>query len=311
MQLKVYLDSGYNFGMNRGRSMPIIASRGCPYKCTFCSSAQMWTTLWKARSPDAVVNEMKSYIEKYHVDNFDFYDLTAIVKKQWIIEFCKKIIKELPPITWQLPSGTRTEAVDAETAEYLYKSGCCNISYAPESANLNTLKFIKKQVKPDRMLVSMRAASRNNIKVKANIMIGLPGEKKRDTLANTWFLIKMAWIGAQDAHCFKFSPYPGSELFRHCLDKGYINLDDDYFFSLFEYAELLKSNRSYSEYMSPRFLDYCAIFNMVVFYSLSLLLRPIRIWHLFNNLIIHKKPVSYLETAIFRFLKNRKRARKI
>jgi radical SAM superfamily enzyme YgiQ (UPF0313 family) len=92
-----------------------------------------------------------------------------------IIEFCKKIIKVLPPtITWQLPSGTRTEAIDAETAKYLDKSGCCNISYAPESANLKTLKFIKKKVQPDRMLASMRAASRNNIKVKVNILIGFP-----------------------------------------------------------------------------------------------------------------------------------------
>jgi hypothetical protein len=123
----------------------------------------------------------------------------------------------------------------------------------------------------------------------------------------------MAWVGAQDVTCVKFSPYPGSELFRHCLDKGYINinLNDDYFYSLLEGNRLLKSNRSYSEYMSPQFLDYCGIFNMAVFYSLSLLLRPIRIWHLFNNLIIHKKPVSHLERAIFRLIKNIKRDRKI
>lgn len=306
-----YLDGGYSFGMTRGRSMPIIASRGCPYRCTFCSSPQMWTTLWKARSPDAVVNEMKGYIEKYNVENFDFYDLTAIVKKQWIIEFCKKVIKELPPIKWQLPSGTRTEAIDVETANYLYKSGCCNISYAPESANLNTLKSIKKKVNPDNMLASMRAASRNNIKVKANIIIGFPGERKRDTLANTWFLIKMAWVGAQDAHCYKFSPYPGSELFRYCLHNGSVNLNDDYFYSLFEYTNFLKNNSSYSEYMPPRFLNYCAIFNMAIFYSLSLIFRPVRIWHLFNNLVMRKQPVSYLEMAVFRLVKNIKRDRKI
>ncbi|EDN71083.1 Magnesium-protoporphyrin IX monomethyl ester anaerobic oxidative cyclase [Beggiatoa sp. PS] len=145
--IQIFMDGGYQHGVDRGRAMPILASRGCPYRCTFCSSPQMWTTLWKARTPDAVVNEMKGYIEKYNAENFDFYDLTAIVKKEWIIEFCKKLIEELPPIKWQLPSGTRSEAIDEETAKYMYDSGCCNMIYAPESANIKTLTLIKKKIK--------------------------------------------------------------------------------------------------------------------------------------------------------------------
>ena len=38
-----YMKEGHGFGVNRGRSMPIIATRGCPYRCTFCSSPSMWT----------------------------------------------------------------------------------------------------------------------------------------------------------------------------------------------------------------------------------------------------------------------------
>ena len=303
--IQEFLDGGYQHGVNRGRSMPILASRGCPYRCTFCSSPQMWTTLWKVRSPDALVNEMKGYIEKYHVENFDFYDLTVIIKKEWIIEFCKKVIEELPPIKWQLPSGTRSEAIDEETAKYMYNSGCCNIIYAPESANIKTLALIKKKVKPQKILASMRAACKNNLEVKANIMIGFPGEKKRDTLANTLYFIKMAWVGVQDATCFPFSPYPGSELFQQLIDKGRIKLDNDYLRSLFNYQPLTQTD-SYSEYMSDRFVTYCTLFNMAVFYAFSLLFRPVRAWHLFNNLVIHKKPVSRLETAIFRLMQRRK-----
>ncbi|EDN71084.1 hypothetical protein BGP_4179 [Beggiatoa sp. PS] len=151
----------------------------------------------------------------------------------------------------------------------------------------------------------MRAACKNNIEVKANIMIGFPGEKKRDTLPNTLFFIKMAWVGVQDATCFPFSPYPGSELFQQLIDKGCIKLDDDYLRSLFNYQPLTKTD-SYSEYMSDRFVTYCTLFNMAVFYAFSLLFRPVRAWHLFNNLIIHKKPVSRLETAIFRLMQRNK-----
>ena len=303
--IQKFLDGGYQHGVDRGRSMPILASRGCPYRCTFCSSPQMWTTLWKARSPDAVVNEMKGYIEKYNAENFDFYDLTAIVKKEWIIEFCKKVIEKLPPIKWQLPSGTRSEAIDEETAKYMYDSGCCNIIYAPESANIKTLALIKKKVNPKKVLVSMRAASKNNLEVKANILIGFPGERKRDTLANTLYFIKMAWVGVQDATCFPFSPYPGSELFQQLIDNERIKLDDDYLRSLFNYVPLTQID-SYSEYMSNRFVAYCTLFNMGVFYAFSFLFHPVRAWHLFNNLVINKKPVSRLETAIFRLVQRSK-----
>jgi len=43
----------------------------------------MWTTKWLARDPREVIDEIKSYIEKYNIDHVEFYDLTAIVKKAW------------------------------------------------------------------------------------------------------------------------------------------------------------------------------------------------------------------------------------
>ena len=67
-----YLDHGFGFGVNRGRSMPLIATRGCPYECTFCSSPTMWTTRWVARDPERVIAEMKEYIEQFGAQNFDF-----------------------------------------------------------------------------------------------------------------------------------------------------------------------------------------------------------------------------------------------
>ncbi len=74
--LENYLAGGHGFGVNRGRSMPIIATRGCPYQCTFCSSPQMWTTLWRSRDPADVIAEIKDHIRDYNATNFDFYDLT-------------------------------------------------------------------------------------------------------------------------------------------------------------------------------------------------------------------------------------------
>ena len=83
-------------------------------------------------------------------------------------------------ITYQLPTGTRSEALDQEVLEALYRTGCRNICYAPESGSVRTLTRIKKKIKPARMVGSMRAANRAGIVVKANLMIGFPEETRRE-----------------------------------------------------------------------------------------------------------------------------------
>ena len=97
--LENYLKNSFGYGVNPGRSMPMLVSRGCPYECTFCSSPQMWTTKWQAREVDWVLDEMQFYIDKYKAQNFDFYDLTTVVRKDWIVEFCQKLIKKKWNIT--------------------------------------------------------------------------------------------------------------------------------------------------------------------------------------------------------------------
>ena len=153
-----YLDQELGYGVNRGRSMPIVATRGCPYQCTFCSSPTMWTTRWLARRPELVIEEIHEYMNRYDATNIDFYDLTAIIKKEWISEFCGQVLDRGMKFTWQLPSGTRSEAIDEEVSQLLYESGCRNLSYAPESGSEERLKEIKKKVDLKRMIVSMRTS---------------------------------------------------------------------------------------------------------------------------------------------------------
>src|SRR6476620_3967712 len=124
--------------------MPMIATRGCPYQCTFCSNPEMWTTRWYAREPGKVLDEIQLYMDKYAATNFDFYDLTAIVKRSWIIQFTNEILTRKMKFTWQLPSGTRSEAIDDEVSRLLYASVCWNMSSAPESGSPEVLKRIKK-----------------------------------------------------------------------------------------------------------------------------------------------------------------------
>ena len=76
-----YFNDFFTSGLARGRNMPILATRGCPFQCTFCSSPTMWTTRYIMRDPKDIVDEMEWLIETYKASDFEFFDLTAIVKK--------------------------------------------------------------------------------------------------------------------------------------------------------------------------------------------------------------------------------------
>ena len=103
--------------------------------------------------------------------------------------------------------------IDDEVAAALYRTGCRNVTYAPESGSPETLQRIRKRVKLPALLESTRAALRQGIHVKCNIVIGFPHESRRQICQTLRFCWKLAVLGVHDVGVFLFSPYPGSQLF--------------------------------------------------------------------------------------------------
>ena len=276
-----YLSRGLSFGVNRGRTMPILATRGCPYQCTFCSSPTMWTTKWVARDPAEVLAEIADYQKRYDVHSFDFYDLTAIIRRDWILEFCRLIKESGLEFVWQLPTGTRSEAIDEEVAKALYATGCRNITYAPESGSPDELRRIKKKVKVPVMLDSMRACVRQGIKVKVNIVFGFPDESPRDLLHTFGFLVRMAVVGVSDALVFLFEPYPGSVLYDRLREEGALPPPSDEYFLQLMCGHDLSKGSSFTKHLSGKQLGVARVSAMMVFYATSYLVRP---WRAAQNL---------------------------
>lgn len=272
--VREYIDRHQINGANLGRSMQLLATWGCPYQCTFCSNPAMWTQRWIPRSPKLVADEMQLYKEKYNVTNFDFQDLTAMVRRSWVLEFAKELIDRKLNVTWQLPSGTRAEVFDAEVAKALYDSGLRLLSFAPESGSEYMLKLIKKQVNIPKMLKAMKVAIDAGLKLSCFIVIGFPGET-RETLKDTMRLIrKMAILGVHDVAVTKFVPYPGSQLFRELQAQGKIKLDDDFFIMPMDFYTAKAP--SFVEGMTSRYMFWTMYWMFLNFYAISFCLRPWR-----------------------------------
>ena len=67
------------------------------------------------RDPVDVADEFEHLVKRYGANNIDFVDLTAIVRKDWALSFCKELKQRSLKIPWQLPSGTRSEALGSQS----------------------------------------------------------------------------------------------------------------------------------------------------------------------------------------------------
>ena len=284
VDVEVYMRRKLFHGPSLGKSMPIMATRGCPYQCTFCTSPQMWTTTWLARDPKDVVDEMRQYYFKYGATDFQFVDLTAILKRSWILEFCDALNQaKLPGITWQLPSGTRSEAIDNDVAKRLVESGCKVMTYAPESGSTRILKQIKKKVHLPRMYKSIRAARQAGMTVECFVILGFPGETMRDVLATYWFLMQTAWLGVESTPIAAYRPTPGSEMGDHMAAQGSLTWTDEVFVDLVESAAIW-GGRSYNWRWSDRTLATIRLLGYMVFFATAFAVRPWRPFRILNNM---------------------------
>ncbi len=306
LPIDAYLTSPFGHGLNAGRTMPLLATRGCPFQCTFCSNKDMWDLRYYMRSPSDVVEEIEEYIQKYQIDNVDFYDLTAIIKKSWIMEFGGLLKEKKLNISWSLPSGTRSEALDDEVTQIMGETNCKYLVYAAESGSEAIQKYIKKEIKLDKMIDSMKGAKQNGLTLRCNLMLGFPKETRSDVWKTLIFQVKLAFIGVDDVPLYMFSAYPGTELFDYLVETKKIPaIDDDYFRSLLCQMDLTKSS-NYCENLGEKELAFYRFIGMSMFYSLSYLLYPQRIYRSLKNIFFTKQTDTVFEQRLMEFLLTKK-----
>jgi radical SAM superfamily enzyme YgiQ (UPF0313 family) len=264
--LNAYHDHRFVGGVYSSQlTVPMLATRGCPYQCTYCSSPNMWTTRWIARDPKAVADEMEDYVQQYGAGNFPFYDLTAVIQKNWIVAFCREIIDRGLDVTWQLASGTRSEAIDGEVAELLKRSGMINMAYAPESGSDLTRRYIKKKMHNARLFKSIEFAAKADLSVAAYMVIGFPHDGPNELRETVNFLREIAKRGVNDVGSGYYMALPGTELFRTLYEKGAITIDRTYFCHILSQHSFIPT-ASYSDQLGRLGLFYWKVRCVVAFY---------------------------------------------
>lgn len=203
----------------RPHFVTMLATRGCPFRCTFCDRENRMGRTWRMRSPQNVVQEMRMIYDKYGISEFMFFDDNFIVDKKWVLDFCR----EVEPFKFLWEVRARVDMVDLPLLRAMRKAGCYRIRYGMESSDNLTLKLIQKDITVEQIRKCAEVSHKSGIEIFAYFMLGLPGE----TGAKMQKTLDLAVEIDPDFVIFsKTILIPGSEMFDWAVGKGYI--DGDY-----------------------------------------------------------------------------------
>ena len=205
----------------------MATQRGCPFPCTYCA-ARMYNQLYKStaeygrrRSHDNVLGELFALRDAGALAYVIFLDDTFTIHHPWVREFCRVYGQALrTPFCLH----ARVETVNERMLHMLAAAGCQQITYGVESGSERIRRTVmRRPVKNQRFRDVFRWTREAGIQVTANYMLGVPGETRED-LQMTLDLAEELQV--LDFGYFVFYPYPGTQLFHECRQKGY--LPDDY-----------------------------------------------------------------------------------
>ena len=200
----------------------MTTQRGCPFPCTYCA-ARIYSELYsgfgtygRRRSVASVIEELRGLAPGYVI----FLDDTFTINHRWVKDFCAVYGAEIgAPFSLH----ARVETVTPALLEMLAGAGCAQITYGVESGSERVRREVmKRPVTNERIAQVFDWTREAGILLTANFMLGLPGETRAD-LRMTLDLAEA--LRVVDFGYFVFYPYPGTALFRVCLEEGYLPAD--------------------------------------------------------------------------------------
>ena len=205
----------------------IFAARGCPYNCFFCGSRKIWSRKVRFRSIESVIGEIKSLQEK-GLKSVSFADDTFGVTKQRINDLCDAIAKHCPKLRWSCEMPVKL--VDEQTISVMKSAGCYAIRIGVESGNNEILRQINKNITIEEAFAACKLINRHDIELMTFFILGFPHDTE-ETLNDT--IRAMKKIKSNKVILSIYTPYPGTEAFEFCREKGLV--DDDYDVSLYNH----------------------------------------------------------------------------
>lgn len=194
-------------------SLSVIASRGCPYSCSWCQKSVFGRSS-RMRSPRSVAEEMHQIKERHNPDQIRIVDDVLGIDRKWVRALHTALVELNAVIPFEALS--RADLADEETIRLLSEAGCRRLAFGAESGSQRVLDAMHKGTKVDQIYRAAELCRRYGIETYFYIMLGYPGEEWADIQATLKLL--------RETRPDEFSstvayPLPGTEFYEQVKDR--------------------------------------------------------------------------------------------
>jgi radical SAM superfamily enzyme YgiQ (UPF0313 family) len=205
-----------------------MASRGCPYNCSFCFN-KSWSNLYdktgrkvRLRSVDNVIDEINRVKDTHGIDLIMFTDSTFNINKKWLLKFLEVYTDKV-----KLPfsCNVRANLVDEDVVMALAKTECCSsVRFAIETGNEELRNgLLEKKIYNKDILTAASLFKKCNIPLVTFNMFGLPGE----TLKNALETIRLNQrVSPSVVSNYMFMPFPGLKVTDYAIENNLMAKED-------------------------------------------------------------------------------------
>ena len=211
------------------RSFSILTSRGCPYRCTFCSQSIM-PIKWRARSPENVIEEWRHLVQDLGALEIGVLDDSANIRKNRLHVLADALIENrLNHVPWIFVNGIRANLADLDLLTKLKQAGLLRTAFGVETGDAEMLVKIDKHVDHDTIRQAFKNAKAAGIETIGFFIIGLPGDTRESMQRTIDFAVE---IDPMIANFSMMTPYPGTIVYEQVKQDGRFLVTDweDYVF---------------------------------------------------------------------------------
>jgi anaerobic magnesium-protoporphyrin IX monomethyl ester cyclase len=212
-----------------GTSLPILTSRGCPYRCSYCS--QIGPRRWRARSVESVVAEWRWLVREQGVAEIGVLDDSFNIDRQRVLSICRRLVDEgLNHVPWIMINGIRANLADEEVLGAMKKAGCIRAAFGVESGNQAILDtVVDKHLTLEQVRSAFEAARAVGLETIGFFIVGLPGETEKTMDDTIRFACELDPVVANFSIA---TPFPGTQMYETVKAEGRILAEtwDDYVF---------------------------------------------------------------------------------
>ena len=213
----------YKYAVEGFPATSLIAQLGCPFNCGFCGGRNSKSLrVVRTRSEKSIVDEVEFLHREYGYTGFMFYDDELNVSKS-MVQLMNKLadLQDRLGVEFRLRGFVKAELFTDEQAQAMYRAGFRWLLCGFEAADPRILTNIQKRATLDDNTRAVEIAKRRNLKVKALMSIGHPGENEQSALAIQKWLVE---VGVDEFDCTIITTYPGTPYYDFAVPEGRENV---------------------------------------------------------------------------------------